>query len=538
VLVLGALAATPWPAQRLDWQPALAAGEPWRWWSAAFVHWSAWHLATNLLAAAVVTAWGIVARAPLAAALAWFAAWPLTHLVLLTQPDLQHYGGLSGVLHAGVAVVSMWLLWRGRGAARWIGGAVLAGLALKIVMEAPWQGTLQPDALTGVPMAPLAHLGGAVAGVLLGALAAWLGDPGGHTAAGDADRPPTGRGPGAPVARVAPAAGSPAGAAADAASAAAAAGASSAGAAAGASRRPLDGVAVACLLLCCAIWGVNQVAAKVALDEVPPLLQAGVRSVGAALLLSLWVRVRGLSLRTPAGGAPTWRAGWLAGALFGAEFACIFVGLQYTTASRMVVFLYLSPFVVALGMPLIARSERLSALQLAGLLAAFGGVALAFADGFGERAVGDLQWLGDGLGIVAALLWGATTLVIRGSALSSALPEKTLLYQLVVSGLLLCAGGIAAGEVWPRHPSALTLSLLAFQMLVVTFASYLLWFWLVRHYPATQISSFVLLTPVFGLLAGALLLGEPVTTRLLVALATVTAGIAVVSRPARRRAPP
>ncbi len=298
----------------------------------------------------------------------------------------------------------------------------------------------------------------------------------------------------------------------------------------------LDAVAVASLVLCCALWGVNQVAAKVALAEIPPLLQAGARSLGAALLVALWARWRSLRLADAPQGPSTWRPGLLAGALFGAEFACIFVGLQFTTASRMVVFVYLSPFVVALGMPWIARGERLSALQLGGLVAAFAGVAFAFADGFGAKAVGDLQWLGDSLGVLAAVLWGATTLVIRGSALTSALPEKTLLYQLAVSGVLLVAAGVAVGEQWPADPSALALALLAFQTVIVTFASYLLWFWLVRHYPATQISSFVLLTPVFGLLAGALLLGEPVTTRLLIALAAVTVGIAVVSRPAKRTA--
>lgn len=299
-------------------------------------------------------------------------------------------------------------------------------------------------------------------------------------------------------------------------------------------RAHLDAVAVASLLLCCMLWGVNQVAAKVALAEIPPFLQAGARSLGGALLVALWARWRGLSLRDATGSASTWRAGLLAGALFGIEFGCIFVGLQYTTASRMAVFLYLSPFVVALGMPWIAKAERLSPLQLGGLVAAFGGVALAFADGFGARAVGDRQWLGDALGVLAALMWGATTLVIRGSALSNALPEKTLLYQLAVSGALLAVAGIVVGERWPTQPSTLALTLLGFQTVIVTFASYLLWFWLVRHYPATQISSFVLLTPVFGLLAGALLLGEPVTARLLIALAAVTVGIAVVSRPAKR----
>ena len=292
----------------------------------------------------------------------------------------------------------------------------------------------------------------------------------------------------------------------------------------------LDAPAVAGILLCCGLWGLNQVATKLALAEIPPLLQAGLRSLGAALLVTLWARGRGIAL----GGAPagSWRGGLLAGALFAAEFGCVFVGLLHTSASRMVVFVYLAPFVVALGMPLIARAERLSRLQGTGLLVAFAGVAWAFGESFnGPAAVGSRQWLGDALGVAAAVLWGCTTLAIRGSRLAAASAEVTLLYQLGVSGVLLVAASLLAGEAWPTRVSALPLAMMAFQTVVVSFASYLLWFGLLRRYPATKLSAFTLLTPVAGLLSGVLLLDEPLTTRLLVATVAVCVGIAAVNRP-------
>lgn len=298
-------------------------------------------------------------------------------------------------------------------------------------------------------------------------------------------------------------------------------------------RKPrLDRLAVISLVVLCFLWGLNQVAAKLALPEVPPLQQAAVRSVGGALLVWLWARWRGIALWTRDGSLP---GGLLAGALFAAEFACIFTGLQYTSASRMVVFIYLSPFVVALGMPFIARSERLSAWQLAGLAMAFAGVASAFAEGFSQPAAGPHQWLGDAFGIAAGVLWGATTLAIRGSALSHASAEKTLLYQLAVSGLALTLGAALQGTPWPRHLSALVWASMLFQVVVVSSASYLFWFWLVRHYPATRLASFTLLTPVFGLAMGALMLSEPITPRLVLGLVTVAAGIVIVNRPASRR---
>lgn len=294
----------------------------------------------------------------------------------------------------------------------------------------------------------------------------------------------------------------------------------------------LDAFAIFWLVSCAALWGLNQTATKVALAEIPPLLQAGVRSAGAALLLGLWSAWRRQPLNLA---GPTWRGGLLAGSLFAAEFGCIFVGLQFTTASRMAVFIYLAPFVVALGMPWVAPAERLRGSQLVGLVAAFAGVVWAFAEGFSHPAAGDRQWLGDALGVVAAVLWAGTTLTIRATRLGSAPAETTLMYQLLISGALLGAAGLLTGEQWPASPSALAWGSLAFQTVVVTFASYLLWFWLMRHYPATRISAFTLLTPVFGLAAGVLLLDEPLTLRLVVALGAVVAGIALVNRapPAR-----
>jgi drug/metabolite transporter (DMT)-like permease len=293
-------------------------------------------------------------------------------------------------------------------------------------------------------------------------------------------------------------------------------------------RTHLDLLAVALLLLCCTLWGLNQVAAKVALADVPPLTQAALRSAGAAVLVLIWARWRGIALFERDGSL---RGGLVAGTLFAAEFACIFIGLQFTSASRMVVFIYVAPFVVALGMPLVSRGERLSGVQWVGLAAAFAGVAWAFAEGFaGTADAPPRQWLGDALGLAAALFWAATTLVIRATRLSSAAAEKTLLYQLGLSALLLALAAPLAGESWPRQWSSLSIASLGFQTVIVTFASYLTWFWLVRHYPATRLSAFTLITPVAGLAAGVALLGEPLTLRLVLALVAVVAGLTLVNR--------
>jgi len=293
----------------------------------------------------------------------------------------------------------------------------------------------------------------------------------------------------------------------------------------------LDRRAVSLVVGCTVVWGLGQVASKVALAEVPPLTQGGLRSIGAALLVLAWAKRRGIPLWERDG---TLGPGLVAGTLFAAEFAAVYSALQFTTAGRMTVFLYTAPFVVAIGMPFISRGEGLRGLPLAGLITAFAGVAFAFLDSFTSAGAGSQQWLGDLLAALAAIGWGATTLVIRATALAPVHPAKTLLYQLGVSGIGLTAIGGLTGErmQWPL--TAPVAEALGFQIVIVGSTSFLVWFWLIRTYSATRLSAFTLLTPVVALVAGAVVLHESVTLRILVALLGVCLGLAAVNlRPTR-----
>ena len=160
----GALLGLLVPAPEWDWQPSKAA-EPWRWWTAAFVHLNGLHLAGNLLGLVVVAALGVVGRLPQRAALAWALAWPLAHGVLLLRPEVTHYAGLSGVLHAGVAVAVTWLVLEGR--RRRVAMAIGAGLVAKLLLEQPWGAPVTVSATLGIPVVPMAHAGGALVGLLL-----------------------------------------------------------------------------------------------------------------------------------------------------------------------------------------------------------------------------------------------------------------------------------------------------------------------------------------------------------------------------------
>jgi drug/metabolite transporter (DMT)-like permease len=288
----------------------------------------------------------------------------------------------------------------------------------------------------------------------------------------------------------------------------------------------LDTLAVSILLASCLFWGFQQILIKSTVGEVPPLWQAAIRFAGATVLLGVWCLARGVRLFERDGSL---RAGLLAGLLFTGEFTCIYLGLRDTTASRLTVFLYTSPFVVALLLPRLVPTERLRPVQWVGLVIAFAAVAVAFSEGFAGGTTAR-QLRGDALALAAGALWGSTTLVIRASRLATVSAEKTLFYQVAVTALVAPLLSLALGETWSLDYSAFAWGSLAAQTAIGAFASYLAWMWLLRHYPATQMSSFTFLTPVFALVFGVLLLHEQLTAQLALALVGVAAGIVLVNR--------
>ncbi|RJP20054.1 MAG: DMT family transporter [Deltaproteobacteria bacterium] len=291
----------------------------------------------------------------------------------------------------------------------------------------------------------------------------------------------------------------------------------------------LDRTAILVLVALCASWGLQQVTIKVANQGVSPIWQSGIRSVGATILLLLWMAVRREPLLEKDG---TLWYGIAAGILFAGEFILIFLGLEFTNASRSGIFLYLSPFVVAIGAHRFIPGERLRMIQVAGLCSAFAGILAVFYESLTLPTVRIL--IGDCMLAGAALLWGATTVLIKASPLAKIAPGKTLLYQLAVSAVLLPLASAAMGEAGIIRLTPWIVACLVYQTVWIAFITYLAWFWLVRHYPASRLASFTFLTPLFGVIAGGTILREPITGKLLIALMLVGTGIYLVNRPAVR----
>ncbi len=278
------------------------------------------------------------------------------------------------------------------------------------------------------------------------------------------------------------------------------------------------------LLFLCAIWGGTQTAVKIANAGISPLMQAGLRSAGAAGLLLGWSAVRGVPLFRRDG---TLGHGLLIAALFAGEFALIYWGLTFTTAARAVLFVYTAPFVVALGAHWTLPGERLTRSRLLGLGCAFTGLVVAFGDGL--RVASWRVLVGDGMEFLAALVWGGTTLLIKGSPHRMS-PNKTLFYQLAGSGGVLLALSVMVGESGVTRATPAVVASLVYQTAITAFASYLAWFWLLERYPASHLSAFTFWTPIYGMLFGWMILGEPVTPALAGAIALVAAGIYLVNR--------
>lgn len=295
-------------------------------------------------------------------------------------------------------------------------------------------------------------------------------------------------------------------------------------------RKALDGTVIGLMVVLCVIWGLQQVALKAAAHDIAPILQISLRSGIAAVLVGLLTVARKERISFADG---TWRPGLVVGFLFAFEYLLVGEALLHTSAAHTVVFLYTAPMFAALGLHWKLPAERLEPLQWLGIALAFAGIVVAF---FGRGLAGvspdvddamNVLW-GDFLALAGGAAWGATTVVIRCSRLSTAPATQTLLYQLLAAFVLLLAAAAASGQL-SINPTPLAWGVMLFQTLVVSFASFLAWFWLLRHYLASRLGVFSFMTPMFGIVLGAWLLNEPIEPGFLAGALLVLAGILLVS---------
>ena len=289
--------------------------------------------------------------------------------------------------------------------------------------------------------------------------------------------------------------------------------------------RPLSPVAIALMLILCISWGFNQIAVKLALPDIPAMMQATFRSIGALPVLLIVGWIRGVKFFERDG---SFWPGVLAGILFSFEFVLIYQGLRFTTASRAVVFLYTAPFFVALG-SFRLLGERLRASQWTGLALSFAGVALAI--GVPQANVDSSVLFGDLMIVGGGALWGATTVIAKGTKLRLAAPEKALGYQVAISIPILAAAAWLSGEKLTHVPGPLAISVVTYQAIWIVGLTFTIWFALVQAYSASKLSAFTFITPLFGVVASYLIMHDQLTPAFGAAAILVIAGLYLVNRP-------
>jgi drug/metabolite transporter (DMT)-like permease len=278
----------------------------------------------------------------------------------------------------------------------------------------------------------------------------------------------------------------------------------------------------------CVVLGLHQVAIKIAAPDIAPILQIAVRSALSSILICLLVAWRGEHLFQRDG---TLVPGLALGVAFSLEFMFVAEGLRYTTASHMSVFLYTAPVFTSLLLHRLVPAERLNVQQWLGICLAFCGIVAAFGSAVFSPGINSRVLLGDVLALLGGVAWASTTVIIRSTKLANAPATKTLLYQLLAAVILLHLYAAVSGQISRFSLTSLAVASVLFQAVVITFATYLVWFTLLRRYNVSQLSVFLFLTPLFGVSFGVLLLHDPLDTFFILGAVLVLAGIALVSKP-------
>jgi drug/metabolite transporter (DMT)-like permease len=290
------------------------------------------------------------------------------------------------------------------------------------------------------------------------------------------------------------------------------------------SKDHLNTRAVFVIIVLTLIWGLNYSAIKYSNEGISPVFASTLRSIIASICGIIYCLRKGQRLfHTDI----LLFHGFMVGLFFALEFVCIYIGLLYTDAARSVVFVYLSPFVVAAGAHFLLKGDRLTLSKVFGLIFAFSGIVIVFQ---GKPQIAKPTMLiGDTLQIGAAFFWGATTLYIKKFMAERIHPINTFLYQLVFSVPILFIVSLILEPQWVSKINVPIALSLVYQSVIVAFASYFIWFKLIHEYSVSRLSAFTFFTPIFGVLFGIVFVNEELTTSLMVGLPLVCLGIFLVN---------
>jgi len=292
-------------------------------------------------------------------------------------------------------------------------------------------------------------------------------------------------------------------------------------------RKALDGAAYGLMLFMCMAMGLQSISVKVIGQDISPILQIGLRSAIAAFLVLFYMRLNGEDFTLV---KSVWWPGLLSAVFFAVEYIFVGEALRFTTAARVTVFMYTAPLFSALILHFFKPSERLSGWQWGGVFITFGGIVTAFWE-FSppeNTMMYPHMLFGDLLALIGGLLWALTTATLRLSRLQSTPGTVTLLYQLVLTAVLLPLTAAILGQMHVSLSNFVVFNM-TYQTLIIAFGNMLLWLWLIRTYSATRIGILSFLTPIFTIVFAIMLLDEPVALHFIVGAVLVVSGLVIIS---------
>ncbi|MDO8983240.1 DMT family transporter [Cypionkella sp.] len=285
----------------------------------------------------------------------------------------------------------------------------------------------------------------------------------------------------------------------------------------------LDRVGLAALIAVTFLLAVNQIVVKEVNRGLQPVFFAGLRSALAIVFVYAWLKYRGLWDRIKIADLGP---GLAIGAVFAAEFLCLFIALDLTAVSRASVIFYSMPLWLAVAAHFWLPNERITPKRGFGLGLAFIGTAWAI---LSKSPSGHASIAGDMFALVGAWGWAGTAFLARKTRLREAGPEAQLFWMVLISAPILLAAAPFFGPLI-RNIEPIHWFWLVFQAGVIVAGVFITWLWLLSVYPTSTVASFSFLTPLFAIILGYLIFDEALSFGLIMAAGFVAAGIALINR--------
>lgn len=296
------------------------------------------------------------------------------------------------------------------------------------------------------------------------------------------------------------------------------------------SNQDLSFVTILFTIFLCILFGSNAVAIKMAFQGLGVFTTAGTRFSVAAIVIFLWARSTGKQLRLKKGQP---HQILILSIIFWAQLSLFYFGLSKSNASRGTLLVNMLPFFILFLAHIFIPGDRITRKKLFGILLGFGGIVFMFADK--GTVTADFR-AGDLIILAATFLWSCNAVYLK-NIISEYNAYQIVLYSAAIAAPLFFLEAFLFDGAMVFHPDGRVLGAILYQSLVTASFGFVAWNSMLQKYGAVALHSFVFVMPIAGVALGGLVLDEPITPKIIVALALITSGILVIHWKAKKEAP-